>query len=72
MAIALRAPRRVRVGVVALAVLAVVFAVASTVQVIRIGDTGARAAWGSTHYAPQLRHKSDPESVADGRRGSAL
>lgn len=48
---------RARLGVVALAVLSGVFAVVTTVQVVRIGDTGARAAWGDTHYAPQPRHK---------------
>ena len=35
-----------------LAVLVVVLAVTSAVQVIRIGDSGARAAWGETTYLP--------------------
>lgn len=48
---------RARLGAVALAVLSAVFAIVTTVQVVRIGDTGARAAWGDTHYAPQPRHK---------------
>lgn len=36
-------------------VLTVVLATVSAVQVVRIGDTGARAAWGDVHYAPQPR-----------------
>lgn len=39
-----------RVVAVALAVLAVVFAVVSAVQVYRIGDSGARAAWSDKQY----------------------
>jgi hypothetical protein len=49
-----------RVGVVVLAVLVVVFAVVSAVQVVRIGDSGARAAWGGVQYAPQPRHLDRP------------
>lgn len=42
---------RVLVGVVA--AVTVVLAVVSAVQVVRIGDSGARAAWGSVQYSPQ-------------------
>jgi uncharacterized membrane protein len=42
-----RAPKPL---VIALAVLTVLSAVASGVQVVRIGDSGARAAWAETHY----------------------
>ena len=35
------------------AVLAVIFAVVCTVQVVRIGDSGARAAWGDKTYVEQ-------------------
>jgi hypothetical protein len=40
------------------AVLTVVFAVVCAVQVFRIGDSGARAAWGDVQYAPQPRTPS--------------
>lgn len=36
-----------------LAVVTVGLAVVSAVQVVRIGDSGARAAWGDVQYAPQ-------------------
>ena len=49
-----------RAGIVVLAVLTVAFAVASAVQVVRIGDSGARAAWGSVAYTPQPRHPGRP------------
>jgi hypothetical protein len=38
---------------IVLAALTVVLAVVSVVQVVRIGDSGARAAWGSVQYVPQ-------------------
>ncbi|WP_098961428.1 DUF2231 domain-containing protein [Pseudonocardia sp. N23] len=44
-----------RVAALVLAVLTVVLALVSAVQVVRIGDSGARAAWGSLQYAPQPR-----------------
>lgn len=47
-----------RVAVVLVAVLTVVFALVCAVQVFRIGDSGARAAWGEVHYAPQPRPTS--------------
>jgi hypothetical protein len=37
------------------AVLTVVLAVVCAVQVFRIGDSGARAAWGDVRYVPQPR-----------------
>ena len=37
---------------VLVAVLTVGFAVVCAVQVFRIGDSGARAAWGDVQYAP--------------------
>jgi len=43
---------RLRVAAVLAAVLTVVFAVVCGVQVFRIGDSGARAAWGDVRYAP--------------------
>ena len=43
---------------VLVAVLTVVFAVVCAVQVFRIGDSGARAAWGDVQYAPQTRTPS--------------
>jgi len=49
-----RAPKPL---VITLAVLSVLSAVASGVQVARIGDSGARAAWAETHYVePQPGH----------------
>jgi hypothetical protein len=39
-----------------LMVLTVGFAVVSAVQVVRIGDSGARAAWSSTQYTAPLHH----------------
>ncbi|MBN9109771.1 MAG: hypothetical protein J0I34_13420 [Pseudonocardia sp.] len=42
-----------QVAALVLAVLTVGFALVSAVQVVRIGDSGARAAWGSLQYAPQ-------------------
>jgi hypothetical protein len=44
-----------RLVAVLVAVLTVVFAVVCAVQVFRIGDSGARAAWGDVRYAPQPR-----------------
>jgi uncharacterized membrane protein len=44
----LTGPLRIASGV--LAALALVFAVVSAVQVYRIGDSGARAAWADTQY----------------------
>ena len=44
---------RTRVTAVLVAVLTVAFAVVCGVQVFRIGDSGARAAWGDVRYAPQ-------------------
>jgi zinc transporter ZupT len=44
---------RNRVMTVLVAVLTVVFAVVCGVQGFRIGDSGARAAWGDVRYTPQ-------------------
>lgn len=44
---------RVRVMAILVAVLTVVLAVVCAVQVFRIGDSGARAAWGDVHYVQQ-------------------
>jgi hypothetical protein len=45
---------------VVLAALTTVVAVFAAVQVVRIGDSGARAAWSDTHYvAPHHPHGSD-------------
>lgn len=44
-----------RVVVIGLAVVTVLLAGASAVQVVRIGDSGARAAWGDIQYTPQPR-----------------
>lgn len=48
-----RPPPRALTAVVC--VLTVALAVVSAVQIVRIGDSGARAAWGDVHYAPQPR-----------------
>ena len=42
-----------RLVAVLVAVLTIGFAVVCAVQVFRIGDSGARAAWGDVQYAPQ-------------------
>jgi hypothetical protein len=41
-------------------VLTVVFAVVCGVQVFRIGDSGARAAWGAVRYTPQIHAFRQP------------
>ncbi len=46
---------RARVLAVALALLTMAFALVCAVQVFRIGDSGARAAWGDIHYVQQPR-----------------
>ncbi|GAA4855955.1 DUF2231 domain-containing protein [Saccharopolyspora rosea] len=47
-----------KVAVGALAVLAVALAAVSAVQVVRIGDSGARAAWADKQYtAPHPEHR---------------
>ncbi|WP_345414525.1 DUF2231 domain-containing protein [Pseudonocardia xishanensis] len=60
-----RAPRvgapAARVSLAVLAVLTVLLAGAAAVQVVRIGDSGARAAWGSVQYAPQPRPAGAPQ-----------
>lgn len=45
-----------RVAAAALAILVVVLAVISAVQVYRIGDSGAQAAWGDRQYLPPAAH----------------
>ena len=47
-----------RLVAVLVAALTVGFAVVCAVQVFRIGDSGARAAWGDVQYAPQPRTPS--------------
>jgi uncharacterized membrane protein len=52
-------PRRIppKAITVTVAVLAVTLGAVCAVQVVRIGDSGARAAWAQTHYtAPQSVH----------------
>jgi len=51
---------RNRVMTVLVAVLTVVFAVVCGVQVFRIGDSGARAAWGDVRYTPQIHAFQQP------------
>jgi hypothetical protein len=51
---------RNRVMTVLVAVLTVVFAVVCGVQVFRIGDSGARAAWGAVRYTPQIHAFQQP------------
>jgi hypothetical protein len=46
---------RATLGIRTLATLAVVAALATSVQVYRIGDSGARAAWGDQVSAPAQR-----------------
>lgn len=50
---------------VALTVLTVVLAVVSAVQVVRIGDSGARAAWAATQYASPTPHRLGGARQAD-------
>jgi hypothetical protein len=51
-----RRPGAVKAITITLAVLTIGFAAVSAVQVVRIGDSGARAAWSSVQYtAPQPR-----------------
>jgi hypothetical protein len=42
-----------RAAGVALSAVTVIFAVLAGIQVVRIGDSGARAAWGDTQYTSQ-------------------
>jgi hypothetical protein len=51
---------RTRVAAVLVAVLTVLLAVVCAVQVFRIGDSGARAAWGDVHYTPQTHARQGP------------
>src|SRR4029079_18849393 len=51
---------RARVTAVLLAVVTVAFAVVCGVQVFRIGDSGARAAWGDVRYTPQIHAFQQP------------
>jgi uncharacterized membrane protein len=52
-----------RIVAVVLAALTVVLAVVSGVQVFRIGDSGARAAWGNTQYiTPAPGHRPPNKS----------
>jgi len=46
-------PRATRALALGLAVATVAFAVVTAVQVVRIGDSGARAAWGGQTYVQQ-------------------
>ncbi|SDE58675.1 DUF2231 domain-containing protein [Pseudonocardia oroxyli] len=46
-----------RVAIIGLAVATVLLAGAAAVQVVRIGDSGARAAWGDVQYTPQPRSR---------------
>jgi hypothetical protein len=48
--------RNGRLLVVVATVLVVGFAVTSAVQVVRIGDSGAKAAWADTHYVAPVSH----------------
>lgn len=50
--LASRLAGRTRPLAVILAAVTVALALASTVQVVRIGDAGARAAWANIHYVP--------------------
>lgn len=51
--------RWARPTTLALAVLTVALAVVSAVQVVRIGESGARAVWSPTHYLPPTTQHSD-------------
>lgn len=55
------AARRVpaKLVIVTLTVLTVGLAVTSAVQVVRIGDSGARAVWSDTRYIPPRPHQAD-------------
>jgi uncharacterized membrane protein len=51
--------RWARPAAIVLAVLTIGFAAVSAVQVVRIGDSGARAVWHDTNYTPPTRHGDD-------------
>jgi hypothetical protein len=51
--------RWMRPAAIALVVVAVAFAAVSAVQVVRIGDSGARAVWQGTNYVTPTRHGDD-------------
>lgn len=51
--------RWLRPAAIALTVLVVGFAVVSAVQVVRIGDSGARAVWDDTKYVAPTHHGDD-------------
>lgn len=51
--------RRLRGATITLACLVVAVAAASAVQVVRIGDSGARAVWHNTHYVTPTHHDDD-------------
>jgi uncharacterized membrane protein len=53
-----RPARWVRATAITLSMLTIVLAVGSAVQVVRIGDSGARAAWSQTHYVKPAPGKS--------------
>lgn len=55
-----RTPRWTRIAGVTLAAVTVLLGVVTAVQVVRIGDSGARAAWSRVHYIqPAPRHHGD-------------
>nr|WP_211177878.1 DUF2231 domain-containing protein [Pseudonocardia acidicola] len=53
MAAPARTPTWIRPAAAALSVITVLLAVVTAVQVVRIGDSGARAAWGGMQYVQQ-------------------
>ncbi|MFL6118097.1 DUF2231 domain-containing protein [Actinophytocola sp.] len=52
-------PRWARPAALALTVLIIGFAAVSAVQVVRIGDSGARAVWHDTKYVAPTHHGDD-------------
>ncbi|GAB1516869.1 DUF2231 domain-containing protein [Actinophytocola sp. KF-1] len=59
-------PRWARPGTLVLAVAVVALAAASVVQVVRIGDSGARAVWHNTHYVTPT-HSTSPSNTGQNR-----
>jgi hypothetical protein len=51
----------VRPVAMTLSALTVAFAVTAVIQVVRIGDSGARAAWGDTQYVQQAPRKGSAD-----------
>ncbi|WAL68974.1 hypothetical protein ORV05_14770 [Amycolatopsis cynarae] len=65
-ATAATATKPIKALVPVLSVLVVALAVVSAVQVVRIGDSGAKAAWSGTQYTAPQHHGGPGEGDGDG------